>query len=395
MAWIVDVTTGATMATEFNALQSAFTTLDGDFDTFLAGFNASVDARIALANLDNLVDVTITAPANNDVLTYETSSGLWKNKPATGGGGSPGGSTGEIQYNNGGVFAGAADVEIEGGQLRLPSIATPATPAAGGIKLFTNGYGNKIEPAFLGPDALKYGLQAKLGQIAHSWWQATGNNGADSQSGMVAGSTGTSSSVLWAATNFRTRMQWREWLVTVAATTAVAGWRGDALRHTVGGGTGTGGFDCCLTWSPATGVISTHRGFAGMMASVSAPTDVNPSTILNMVGMGYDAADANIQFMHNDGSGAATKIDLGASFPKPTADRTKVYRICMYSPPGTTQEVSYKIEDLETGAVVTGVVNTNLPSTTTAIGPYAYVSVGGISSVIGLGVRRWDIFTRF
>lgn len=32
-------------------------------------------------------DVDITSPANNDVLTYETSSALWKNKPAAGGGG--------------------------------------------------------------------------------------------------------------------------------------------------------------------------------------------------------------------------------------------------------------------------------------------------------------------
>lgn len=33
-------------------------------------------------------DVVITSPANNDVLTYETSSTKWKNKPASGGGGS-------------------------------------------------------------------------------------------------------------------------------------------------------------------------------------------------------------------------------------------------------------------------------------------------------------------
>ncbi len=37
--------------------------------------------------LDEIHDVLITSPANNDVLTYETSSGLWKNKVSTGGGG--------------------------------------------------------------------------------------------------------------------------------------------------------------------------------------------------------------------------------------------------------------------------------------------------------------------
>lgn len=35
--------------------------------------------------LNEIHDVLITSPANNDVLTYETATGLWKNKPATGG----------------------------------------------------------------------------------------------------------------------------------------------------------------------------------------------------------------------------------------------------------------------------------------------------------------------
>lgn len=43
-------------------------------------------------------------------------------------------------------------------------------------------------------------------------------------------------------------------------------------------------------------------GARGFDAAVTAPTDVQPSTILNIIGMGWDAADANIQIMHNDGS---------------------------------------------------------------------------------------------
>lgn len=39
------------------------------------------------ATLAGDTDVSITSPANNDVLTYESSSSLWKNKPASGGGG--------------------------------------------------------------------------------------------------------------------------------------------------------------------------------------------------------------------------------------------------------------------------------------------------------------------
>lgn len=35
--------------------------------------------------LDEIHDVLITTPSNDDVLTYESATGLWKNKPATGG----------------------------------------------------------------------------------------------------------------------------------------------------------------------------------------------------------------------------------------------------------------------------------------------------------------------
>ncbi|MBL9048659.1 MAG: DUF2793 domain-containing protein, partial [Tabrizicola sp.] len=59
------------------------------------------------------------APASGGGTTnFLRADGTWA-APA-GGGGSPGGASGEIQFNNAGSFGGAADVEIEGGQLRLP-----------------------------------------------------------------------------------------------------------------------------------------------------------------------------------------------------------------------------------------------------------------------------------
>jgi len=53
--------------------------------------------------LDELHNVLISSPANNDVLTYETSSGLWKNKVSTGGGGT----TRTVVVTSGNTTAGA------------------------------------------------------------------------------------------------------------------------------------------------------------------------------------------------------------------------------------------------------------------------------------------------
>lgn len=313
-----------------------------------------------------------------------------------GGGGSPGGSSGEVQYNNGGAFAGAADVKIEGGQLRLPAIAAPTAPAAGGVKLFGQGLAGRTLPAFDAEIGEPSALMPHLAYGRWGLWAAGGNNTTDTAFGIATNSTGTSTGVNWATTNYRTRLRWREYLVTVAATTAVAGQRGAAAQFSLGASVSSqnvGGFHFVLTWSPATGVVSTHRAFAGMTSSNAAPTDVNPSTLLNMIGMGYDSADTNIQFMNNDGSGTATKTDLGASFPKPSADRTSAYRIEMYAPPGATQVVHYLITNLTSGATASGSVTTDIPANTTALCYQFYTSVAGVSSVIGVAVGQLFIGT--
>ncbi len=325
------------------------------------------------------------APASGGgTANFLRADGTWA-APAGGGGGSPGGVSGEIQFNSAGAFAGAADVEIEGGQLRLPAIATPTAPVADGLKLFGRKVGGRMMPAFMGPSGLDSSLQPTFARNKMGLFMPAGNGGADSQIGLVVTAAGTATAENVATTNLHNYMRRRSWLVTTAATTAVAGLRGGALQWTLGGtAAGLGGFHMVWRWGPATGVAtSTHRAFVGMRNTTAAPTDVNPSTQTNICGMGYDAADANIQFMYNDGSGTATKVDLGASFARPNADRTSVYEVALFSPPGTTQSLSYEVTNLVSGAVATGTVTTDLPTTSTLLNPFGYISVGGTSSVIG------------
>jgi len=60
--------------------------------------------RPPVSQLSQLTDVQITGPINGQVLTYDSGILKWKN--ATGGGGAPGGTNGQLQYNNAGVFGG-------------------------------------------------------------------------------------------------------------------------------------------------------------------------------------------------------------------------------------------------------------------------------------------------
>lgn len=384
------VVAGANMTVTYNDVAN---TLTFDAAGGGAGTNLTYTASTRVIASDTGTDVTLPlvssgdaglAPASGGGTTnFLRADGTWAAPP--GGGGSPGGASGEIQWNDGGVFAGAADVEIEGGQLRLPAISTPTTPAAGGVKLFGKTFGGRTFPAFIGPSGLASALQPHLGRNKVAMFVVAGNGGVDTQFGLPITALGTAQTTNVATTNRVTYLRRREWAVTTASATAVAGLRGNALMFGVGGtAANLGGFTFSMRWGVGRGAtVSTHRAFCGMRGSVSAPTDVNPSTLTHIVGMGYDSADTNVQIMHNDGSGTATKIDLGASFPKPTTNDTSMYEIILFAPPGTTQSVSYEVTNIVNGAVATGTITTDLPPTTQLVAPNSYVSVGGTSSTIG------------
>lgn len=104
--------------------------------------------------------------------------------------------------------------------------------------------------------------------------------------------------------------------------------------------------------------------------------------------------EATFEFKNADGSGTATKVDLGSSFPVTSADRTDVYRITMYSP-ANSSTVYYKIEDIKDGDVATGTVSSDLPSNTVFFAPRGYTSVGGTNTVTGFAIMQLELFSEY
>ncbi len=280
---------------------------------------------------------------------------------------------------------------LDTGEMTLPSVTSPAIPAADTVNLFGMSTMGRMLPAFRGPSGIVKALQPNLSQVQTAWFEAQGNTTLSSF-GMGATPVGTATAPTLSQTNAHTELKRIEYLVTTAATTAVVGVRSSVNQFSVGGaGAGRGGFNFSCIWGPATGVANTtHRAFCGMRGNVT-PTDVQPSSITNMVGMAWDAADANIQFMTNDASGTATKIDLGSNFPVPTVDRTDAYLVSIFAAPGTTQSLSYEIVNLTTFAVAKGTVTTDLPATSQLLSPHLYMSVGGTSAVVGIMFVKWIV----
>ena len=124
------------------------------------------------------------------------------------------------------------------------------------------------------------------------------------------------------------------------------------------------------------------------MANVTGlPTDVEPSTSINTVGMGWDAADTNVQMMCNDGTGTCTKVDLGAAFAVPVADRVTMYELALFSQKGITQSVSWMVTNLTTGATASGTMTADIPNATALLAPRGWMSAGGTLSLIGMAVN--------
>lgn len=195
--------------------------------------------------------------------------------------------------------------------------------------------------------------------------------------GMLAWTaTGTPAAVAYANTNRYTRTTRLE-IAAASSATAVAGYQNADLAWLL-----NTGFYVRFHWGIAAGAtITTSRAFCGLVNSTAAPTDVEPSSLLNMIGMGWDAADTNVQIMRNDGSGTATKVDLGASYPVPTTDATQVYMLEMVSM-GSGTGIQWAVTNETTGSSVRGSFSTDVPNGgTTPLAPQLWTSVGGTTGI--------------
>jgi hypothetical protein len=208
--------------------------------------------------------------------------------------------------------------------------------------------------------------------------------------GISLSATGTATAYTSANTDRIAAIPAVEVLVTTAATNAVAGVRINTRAFRLGP-IGTWGFLYlrALIRNATGSSTATTRGFFGLRGSANAPTDVNPSTLTNIIGIGWDSDDNYLSIIHNDGSGAASKTSLGTSFPRPTADRSEAWDLQILS--DGQGNVDWSVRAFNSGSVAAGVLTTDIPTSDTLLTFLAYISVGGTSSVIGIGVSMVEI----
>jgi hypothetical protein len=146
--------------------------------------------------------------------------------------------------------------------------------------------------------------------------------------------------------------------------------------------------------------VPNARQFCGL-ASVGTILGISSTTTvesqINIIGLGSDAADTNLQIFHNDASGTATKIDLGATFPANKSGAVangEVYTLELYNDYLSTS-VKYRVTKVSTGEETTGTITTNLPASTTPLAPQVVRTSGSTSQNVSIDILQLNAYSKF
>lgn len=277
----------------------------------------------------------------------------------------------EVQYNNAGVTAGAANVEIDGGDLCL-IVGTPTTPPATNVKLFAKSLAGRILPASVGPSGIDAALQPSTWRQKIARWNPPGSTATlPSVDGFNAPTAlGTATARAVATTNLIARTR-RLGYVSAATAAGFAGHFSASAQFTTGDGAGLGGFfySCRFAASDAATVAGV-REFVGLTSSVATPTNVEANTLTNCIGVAQLSTDTTQMYLVYGGSAAQTAVALGTNFPPMTAAGATngvLYDLTLFAPPSSNGVIGYRLERVGTAFVAEGTLTPGTPGTQTPL----------------------------
>jgi hypothetical protein len=198
--------------------------------------------------------------------------------------------------------------------------------------------------------------------------------------------SGTVSHPAQASTNFQTSIR-RTRVATAAAGNSTGGarstfpvcWRGNAAR--------LGGF---FSFFRFTQPISTAGGRAAIgLANNASALNVNPSTVVNGVFVGYDDTDTlpgNWFLMHNDGTGTATKINLGANAVRNTTD---VYDLFIAAAPNAAT-IGVEMWNVTTNTLIISTsLSTKIPANNLFLNAHVQQHTSALATALQIELARF------
>lgn len=261
--------------------------------------------------------------------------------------------------------------DATGLKFEAPGTATPAAPALGHVSLYGKTLAGHPIISYLAADGVGSILQPSVARNKVMLWSPSGNGTGISLFGTTsAPSTTTATQRNVSSGNLLNSLR-RVGSVSATAAGSSCGslqipmqW----MRGSIIGGVSVGGFLAVYRWACSdAATVASARSFIGFTGVTTKIGNVDPSSLTNIIGVGTDSTDSNLQIMHNDTVGAATKIDLGVNFPDHTLS-VDVYELALFSAPGSTS-VGWQVTRLNTGHIAAGSITTDLPIDTKLLAP--------------------------
>lgn len=230
-------------------------------------------------------------------------------------------------------------------------------------------------------------LQAQLAMGKFRAWIPAGSATTMTVLGSAAPTaTGTATTRAVATTNYYT-MQKRVGYVSAATAGSTSGIRLSALQYGRGSLTGGGFLFMARFGCSDAAAVAQARTFVGLVNTTTVIGNVNPSTLINCIGVGSDSGDTNLSLIFNDAIGTASKIPLGASFPA-NGLSAQVYQVVFYSPPGQTYVDFYCLRE-DTGTRTNTRISSDLP--TVLLAPQFWRNNGTTALAVGIDVMGFSI----
>lgn len=277
---------------------------------------------------------------------------------------------------------------------------TPGTPPANTVRLFRRNLANRNRPAFIGPSGLDSSLQAGLDANRIVYVTPTSGTTAPNMMGGTPTTQTTLSLPALTATNLWTSLL-RKRFQSAATAAAPTGMRTAYGQFWRGNADGRGGFFYRARIGQNLNVNGAQQ-FHGLSAAVVAlATSAGAvSALVNMIGMGYDTTDANTGnwFLYrNDGTGTATKLDLGANAARGV---DQGFDLIMFCPPyssGAAQSIWVEIWNLNTNIQVLAATEftTNLPVNTVFMALKNEGNNGAVAAAMNLEISSIYVETDF
>ena len=321
--------------------------------------------------------------------TYWRGDGTWAT-PA--GGGSPGGSNTQVQYNNSGAFAGDAGLTWDSTNQTLGLLGTnaeinlngitaePPAPAAGILTLYAKKIAGRMIPKMKGPSGLDTPLQVSLWQNNITMWNPTTVT-AGVWFGTAGAGAGTYTTALPTTASLYTAMKRARWANVVTTTNQVLGQRNTEAMYFLGNVAGQGGF---FFYARCGFDVWTNGGrfFAGMHSATTV-VSADPSALNNTVGFAVDAADNGAISFLTRGT-AATKAATGF-----TIATGKGYDLFMFVP-ANSSTIGWRIIDINAGTEASGTATVNTPAVNTMLTAGVLASNAALTPVtsIQLGLNK-------